>query len=101
VLRRVRFDPETGMARITDRVTAPKGPVVWRAFTDAEIELRGTEAVLTKKEGKILLRSNGENWRVEAATPPGADENRNEDFRALTLEYPAAESVSIEVEIQP
>ncbi len=101
VLRRVRFDPETGMARITDKVTAPKGPVVWRAFTDADIELRGTEAVLTKKEGKILLRSKGANWRVDAATPPNADEHQNENFRALTLEYPASDNVSIVVEIQP
>ncbi|HSP41792.1 MAG TPA: heparinase II/III family protein [Luteolibacter sp.] len=101
VLRRVRFDPETGMARIGDQVTAPKGPVVWRAFTDADIELRGTEAVLTKKEGRILLRSKGANWRVDAATPPNADEHQNENFRALTLEYPAADNVSIVVEIQP
>lgn len=101
VLRRVRFHPETGRAHISDEVKAPKGPVVWRAFTDAEIELRGAEAVLTKKAGKIRLRSNGENWRVDPATPPGAAENQNEGYRALALEYPAAESVSIEVEIQP
>lgn len=101
VLRRVRFHPETGMAEIHDHVTAPKGPVIWRAFTDAEVELRGTEAILTKKEGKILLRANGENWRLEPATPPGANENQNDGFRVLALHYPAADRISIEVEIQP
>jgi hypothetical protein len=101
VARAVAFNRLTGEVRIEDDITSPKGPVIWRAYTDAQIELRGVEAVLTKKEGKILLRANAGEWRMESAAPPSAEEERNAEYRALVLEYPAAPSTAIKVRIQP
>lgn len=103
VERTAHFDAASGTARIEDAVTQPTGDVVWRAFTDAAVEITGDRVILRKKGGEISLRrlSNSGVWSVAAATPPTAAEKQNTDFRAIVLTVPAAEQVEVNVEIRP
>lgn len=103
VLRSARFQPETGVALIEDEITAPKGDVVWRAFTDADCEIKGDQVVLSKNGKQISLRkvSEGGTWSVIKATPPTDAEKQNERYRAVVLTVPKAARIKLEVEIKP
>ena len=103
VLRSATFDPKTGATVLRDEIIAPKGEIVWRAFTDAQAEVRGNEVVLTKNQRQITVRrlSGAGTWSIAPATPPTAEENPNKGFRAVTLTVPSAEKVGIAVELRP
>ncbi|MEI6175420.1 MAG: heparinase II/III family protein [Verrucomicrobiota bacterium] len=103
VVRSSTFDATTGAVRLNDEINAPNGPVVWRAFTDAQTEIRGNDVILTKKNHSITLRriSNTGIWTITDAKPPTAAENQNKGFRSIALTVPKADAVSIVVEIQP
>ncbi len=103
VVRRVRFDPRSGVARLEDEITAPTGTVCWRAYTDAEVELKDDQVILRKNANQITLRRIGPtgSWSVAAATPPTPAENPNKGLRALVLTVPAASQVMLGVEIRP
>ena len=103
VVRSVRFDARTGAARIADEITQPAGPVVWRAFTDAEAEVQGDRVILRKSGSQITLRRISESgtWTITDAKPPTSEENQNSRFRAVVLTIPQAPQVSAVVEIQP
>lgn len=103
VIRGAAFDAKTGVTRIEDEITAPKGDVIWRAFIDAKAEIRGSEVILTKNGKALTVRrvSPAGTWSVAPAKPPTPEENPNKGFQALTLTVPAAESVGIAVEIRP
>lgn len=104
VVRSARFDAHSGMVRIEDEVTAPAGPVVWRAFTEAEAEVRDDQVILRKKAGgEITLRRLGTTgtWSIADAKPPTPVENPNKGFRAVVLTAPRAAHVSLVVEIRP
>lgn len=103
VLRSARFENHTGVALIEDDITAPKGDVVWRAFTDADCEIKGSEVVLTKEGKQVRLRqvSKGGTWSIAEATPPTEKEDQNEKFRAVVLTVPKAARIRLEVEIRP
>jgi hypothetical protein len=101
--RSVRFDPSTGIARIDDEIMKPAGKVVWRAFTDAQAEVKGDQVILRKDGSQITLQkiSAAGTWTVTDAKPPTAEENQNPKFRAVVLTIPKAERVSAVVEIRP
>jgi hypothetical protein len=103
VVRSARFDSVKGTVRIEDEITAPAGDIVWRAFTDAEAEVKGDSVILRKKEGQITLRrvSEAGTWTITAAKPPTAEENQNKNFRAIVLTVPKAEKLTLAVEIRP
>jgi len=103
VVRSVTFDARSGVARIGDEVTKPAGPVVWRAFTDAEAEVQGNRVILRKNGSQITLRRISESgtWTLTNAKPPTSVENQNSSFRAVVLTIPQAPQVSSVVEIQP
>ena len=103
VVRSVRFDARSGVARIGDEITQPAGPVVWRAFTDAEAEIQGDRVILRKNGSQItLLRiSDSGTWTITDAKPPTSVENQNSSYRAVVLTIPQAPQVSSVVEIQP
>jgi hypothetical protein len=103
VTREVKFDTTSGRTVLTDLITRPSGAVVWRAFTDADIEVKGDTVKLRIKNSAITLRrlSTEGVWSVEDASPPTSAENPNEGFRALTLTAKKAETVSLIVEITP
>jgi hypothetical protein len=77
--------------------------VIWRAFTDAKIELAGGTVKLWKKDATITLRqvSGGGVWSVADAKPPNSAENPNKGFKALVLTVPKSRSLHIVVEIKP
>jgi hypothetical protein len=103
VIRSATFDSQSGVSRIEDVITSPKGGVVWRAFTDAKTEIRGNDVILTHKSQSLTIRRISPTgvWSVSAAKPPTPQENPNTGFQALTLTVPAAESVAITVELRP
>jgi hypothetical protein len=103
VVRSARFDSVKGTVRIEDEITAPAGDIVWRAFTDADAEVKGDSVILRKKEGQITLRrvSEAGTWTITAAKPPTAEENQNKNFRAIVLTVPKAEKLTLAVEIRP
>jgi len=103
VVRSARFDATKGTTRITDEIEAPAGDVVWRAFTDADAEVKGDSVILRKKEGEITLRriSPEGTWSIADAKPPTAGENPNKGFRAIVLTVPKKDRISLEVEIRP
>jgi hypothetical protein len=103
VTRRASFHSATGIARIDDEITAPRGVVVWRAFTDAVPELKGDSLILRQSGQQITLHriSKAGTWSIAPAIPPTAEENQNKNFMALTLTVPEADPVSISVEIRP
>lgn len=103
VIRSARLDTATGITRIEDEITAPAGDVVWRAFTDAEAEIKGDSVILRKKEGQITLRrvSPEGTWSITEAKPPTAEENQNKGFHAIVLTVPQKDRISLEVEIRP
>ena len=91
-----------GIVRLKDEITAPAGDVVWRAFTDAEAEIKGDSVILKKKEGQVTLRRFcAGTWTITDAKPPTAEENQNKNFRAIVLTVPKAEELSVVVEIRP
>jgi hypothetical protein len=103
VTRSARFDTRTGGVRIADDITAQAGAVVWRAFTDADVEIAGDRVILRKKGKQIRLRrvSKAGTWSLADAKPPTAVEKQNEGFRAIVLTAPQASRVSLAVEIIP
>lgn len=103
VTRSVRFDSQTGVATLDDEITRPAGPVVWRAFTDAEAEVKGQQVILRKNGKQITLKrlSSTGVWSITDAKPPTAEEDQNQRFRTLVLTIPQADEVSVSVEIQP
>lgn len=103
VLRTASFQSKTGIARIEDEITAPDGDVVWRAFTDADCEIKGDQVVLTKNDQQITLHklSKAGTWAITDASPPTTRENPNKEFRALVLTVPKAARISLSVEIRP
>jgi len=104
VVRSARFDSRSGVVRIEDEITAPAGPVVWRAFTEAEAEVRDDRVILRKKAGgEITLRRIGPTgtWSITGAQPPTPAENPNNGFRAVVLTAPKAAKVTLVVEIRP
>ncbi len=103
VTREVKFDITSGRTVLTDLITRPSGDVVWRAFTDADIEVKGDTVKLRVKNSAITLRrlSTEGVWSVEDARPPTSAENPNEGFRVLALTAKKAETVSLIVEITP
>lgn len=92
VLRSARFDKKSGKARIEDQINEPLGEVIWRAFTDASIEIKGDTVVLSKKGKQISVRrlSTAGTWSTTSATPPLKEENQNKKFRVLVLTLPGA-----------
>jgi hypothetical protein len=103
VTRTARFDREQGTARLEDDITAPAGDICWRAFTDAKVEIRGEQVILSNKDRRISLHrlSKTGTWSVIEAKPPTPEENQNRGYRAVVLTVPAAERVAIAVEIRP
>ena len=103
VIRSVRFDTLTGVTTLEDEITEPAGPVVWRAFTDAEATVEGDQLILRKNGKQISLKriTTAGVWSITDAKPPTAVENQNNGFRALVLTIPQAPKVSIKVEIRP
>jgi len=103
VTRTARFDTRTGGVLIEDDITAPAGAVVWRAFTDADVEIDGDRVILRKHGKQISLRrvSKTGTWSLADAKPPTAVEKQNEGFRAIVLTAPQASRVSLAVEIIP
>ncbi|MEY3896304.1 MAG: hypothetical protein RLZZ214_1824, partial [Verrucomicrobiota bacterium] len=103
VIRRVRFDSQNGTSRIEDEITQPAGTVVWRAFTDAQAEVKGDLVILKKNGSQITLRriSTAGTWTITDAKPPTAVEEQNKGFRALVLTIPKADQISSVVEIRP
>lgn len=103
VLRSATFDRLSGAVRIDDEITKPSGEVIWRAFTDAKAEISGDQVILKKSGDQISLRRVGPvgTWSVLEAKPPTAEENPNHGFRAVVLTIPAADHVSVGVEIRP
>jgi hypothetical protein len=103
VSRSASFDSVSGLTRITDEITAPVGEIIWRAYTDAEVEVKGELVTLRKNGKQITLRrvSPAGSWSIASAKPPTAEEKQNEDFRAIVLTVPKAEKLSIIVEILP
>ena len=103
VIRRADFNPRTGVTRIRDDITLPEGEVIWRVITDAECEIDGDQVTLRKQGKSIRLQRHGEvgTWSVTEAKPPLEIENDNRDYRDLRLTLPAADSLTIEVEITP
>ena len=101
VTREATFDPASGRAVITDQVTRPAGDVVWRAFTDAKIEINDATVILRKDKSTITLRRLSEAgvWSVAEAKPPTAAEKPNKGFMALVLTAPKADAVKLSVEI--
>lgn len=101
IVRGAKFNALTGAVRIEDQITKPSGQVVWRAFTDAAVEIRGEEVVLKKGGREIILRRAGSagTWTVTDAKPPTPEENQNSKFRAVVLTIPRADQVSAIVEI--
>ena len=103
VLRRAEMDTASGTVRLRDHITTPAGGVVWRAFTKAEPRIEGDKVILGQRGKSITIRRLSADgvWSVRAATPPTREENQNSGFRALCLEVPAADEVSIDIEIRP
>ncbi len=103
VLRNATFDTRSGAVILKDEITNPDGPVVWRAFTDAEAEIQGDRVILRKDDHQITLRrvSPAGTWTVTEAKPPTPQENQNRGFRAVVLTVPQAGQASAVVEIQP
>jgi hypothetical protein len=103
VTRSARFDTRRGSVLIEDDITAPVGDVVWRAFTDADVEIAGDRVILRKDGQQISLRrvSKSGSWSLADAKPPTAVEKQNEGFRAIVLTAPQAERVALAVEIIP
>ena len=104
VVRRASFDAHSGVVRIEDEITAPAGPVVWRAFTAAEAEVCGERVILRHPSaGDITLRRVGAagTWSITGAQPPTPAENPNKGFHAVVLTAPQAATVSLVVEIRP
>ena len=103
VLRTAQFDARGGAVRIEDQITEPAGDVAWRAFTDAEAEVRGDQVILRKQDRRITLcRISGPGiWSVTDAKPPTSGEKPNAGFRAVVLTVPKADRASITVEIRP
>jgi hypothetical protein len=103
VTRAARFDTRRGSVLIEDEITAPVGDVVWRALTDADVEMDGDHVILRKDGKHISLRrvSKSGTWSLADAKPPTAVEHQNEGFRAIVLTAPQAERVSLAVEIVP
>jgi hypothetical protein len=103
VIRSARFDTRTGGVLIEDDITAPAGAVVWRAFTDADVEIDGDRVILRKHGKQISLRrvSKAGTWSLADAKPPTAVEKQNEGFRAIVLTAPQAGRVALAVEIIP
>jgi hypothetical protein len=103
VKRSVEFDKGTGVVRLRDEIDGPKGQVVWRAFTDAKVEIVGSGVVLRKNGCSISLenRSGKGTWTIESAAPPTEQENQNSGFRAITLTLEASPKMGIDVEIKP
>jgi hypothetical protein len=103
VRRSAEFDTVRGIVRIHDEVTNPIGNVIWRAFTDADAEIRGDQVILRKHDKKISLRrvSQTGSWTIANAKPPTTSEKQNEEFKAIVLTAPQADHVEIAVEITP
>lgn len=103
VVRTAGFDPRTGVAEVSDRIVAPVGEVVWRAFTDAEVGIEGAVVTLRKGgEAVRLERLSAEGvWSVDDAAPPTKEENPNRGFREVVLRVPAAAEVGVRVAIRP
>jgi hypothetical protein len=103
VTRSARFDTQRGSVLIEDDITAPVGDVVWRAFTDADVEIAGDRVILRNDGQQISLRrvSKSGSWSLADAKPPTAVEKQNEGFRAIVLTAPQAERVALAVEIIP
>ena len=103
VIRRARFDAATGISRIEDDIASPAGTVVWRAFTSADIEIKGDDVILKKSGKQITLRkiSSTGSWSVAEASPPTAQESQNKGFHAVVLTAPKSDRVELGVEIRP
>lgn len=102
VLRTARFDARRGTVRIEDQIAKPAGDVVWRAFTDAQAEVKNDQVILRKSGHQITLRriSPIGTWSIQDAKPPTPGEKQNQGFRAVVLTAPQAANVSLIVEIR-
>jgi hypothetical protein len=103
VLRSATFDTRSGAVVLKDEITNPAGPVVWRAFTDAEAEVQGDRVILRKNDRRITFRrvSPAGKWTITEAKPPTPQENQNRNFRAVVMTIPQSGQASAAVEIQP
>lgn len=103
VIRSMQFDPLNGTTTLEDQIGQPTGSVIWRAFTDADAEVKGDQVILRKNGSQITLKriSKAGGWSITDAKPPTAEENQNRGFRAVVLTIPRAEKVSARVEIRP
>ncbi|MGA0900100.1 MAG: heparinase II/III domain-containing protein [Luteolibacter sp.] len=103
VIRKARFDPETGVAVIRDQVEQPSGSVTWRLITDAECKIEGDSVLMTKSGKSVRLKrlSKPGTWELREARPHQPIENPNNGFREVILKLAAKDTVTIEVEIRP
>ena len=84
--------------RIEDEITQPAGTVIWRAFTDAQAEVKDNPVLLRKNGSQITLQriNTAGIWTITDAKPPTDMENPNKKFRAVVLTIPKAEGVSVD-----
>jgi len=103
VIRRARFDSNSGAVQIDDEIDSPAGPVCWRAITAADPEIQGDDVILKKNGQQITLHkvSAGGIWSITEAKPPTEAENQNQGYHAVVLTVPKAARVALSVEIRP
>lgn len=103
VVRRVVFDRENGSVRLTDQISKPAGEIVWRAFTDANVEILGNRVRLSK-DGKSIILEHGLSevvWKTGDASPSTSEENPNAEFTEISLTVPVRDFVEVPVRILP
>jgi len=103
VTRSVKFDTSNGVTRINDKITAPSGNIVWRAFTKAACKIDNNKVTLTQDGEQITITrlSNAGTWTIEDASPPKEIENPNLGYQVVTLTVPKENRTSIDIEIRP
>jgi len=104
LVRRANFNRESKSVSLTDTITAPKDAVRWAIMTRAEIEIKGSVAIL-KSKGKTLkvIRNDkyGGIWKILDAKPPTPEENQNETYRILAFTAPVADKLKLSVTFKP
>jgi hypothetical protein len=103
VIRTVEFDPSNGNVILRDQINDPKGPVIWRGLTAADIKIQGNTAVLRQSGKSITLKCEheGAEWSVGSAKPPTSKEKQNAGYKALELRVPAEKMLDLRVSIVP
>jgi hypothetical protein len=104
ILRRADFNRSNNCISLTDTITGPLESVRWAVVTQADIEIKGSTAIL-KRNGKSLkvIRNDkhGGTWEVRDARPTTSEENQNKGYRILSFTAPAAENLELSVTFEP